>query len=59
MKELIKKELQNTINYLYKNELNFNNADTTSKQLCYSKEEIKELIKEVLQDELGTNGTKN
>lgn len=51
MRELIKECLrfgsdQSLVDELYNNERNFNNADTTSGQRCYSYSEIESMIQE-------------
>ena len=48
MKELIKEEISQLIEVLYDDEMNFNNADKTSHQKALSRDEIRELIKEVI-----------
>ena len=50
MRDRIIFELDCMIQELYNDELNFNNADITSKQRVYSEQELKDLIKEIVKE---------
>ena len=51
MKDLIKEELDMLIDAVYNNERNFNNADPTTHMRCLDKEEIKDILIELLKEE--------
>lgn len=44
------KEIDDLVDYLYNDESNFNNADTTSGQRCLERWEIEEALFKVLQE---------
>jgi len=48
MKEMIISNVDFILDELYNDELNFNNADITSGQRCYNKDELKALIKKTI-----------